>query len=92
MADAVEYDELKSDELKDLARERGIEGFSSMKVDELRDALREDDAQPDEDASEKDADVVTGASTAEGPTPTAVSNDLTPLGREAFERNRAARG
>ena len=98
MADAEtdQYDELKMDELKDIARERDLEGFSSMKVDELRDALRENDAapdvEPDEDASEKDEDVVTGASTAVGPTPGAQGNDLTPLAREAYDRNRAARG
>jgi hypothetical protein len=39
---APDYDEMKVPELKDAAKEKGIEGYSEMKRDELLQVLRGD--------------------------------------------------
>lgn len=47
--DGGEYDDLNKDELKKLAKSRGVAGYSGMAKQELIDALEADDAEEEDD-------------------------------------------
>ncbi|PAF19750.1 Rho termination factor N-terminal domain-containing protein [Terribacillus saccharophilus] len=53
---APDYDAMKVPELKDAAKDRGIEGYSEMKRDELLDALRGDDNGDEKESNDEAAE------------------------------------